>query len=111
MNYCRVIFVFRIRLWLLFAIAFINLYRTIPIRISKKSCDVTEVHNGEMGFPVLLSDSCTTTDNLLELGHRVDSLVKHNELHHLAVNSCRQKFAGCCDDGVFGCNRDEIIKL
>ena len=37
--------------------------------VGKQACNVTEVHECKVGFPVFLTDSCTTTDYLLEIGH------------------------------------------
>ena len=97
----RLFLYLRIGFDLILGIVFVHFKGTIPIRVGKQACNVTEVHECKVGFPVFLTDSCTTTDYLLELGHRVDTLIKHDKFNHLAVHTRREQFACGSDDRVF----------
>ena len=73
----------------------------VPVRVGEKASHIAEVHDVETEFAFALTDARTTTHYLLEFGHRVDVLVKHDEFHHLAVDAGGEQFAGGCDNWIF----------
>ena len=67
-------------------ISIINLNRPIPVRIGKQTGHIAEIHNSEMCFPISLSQTGATANDLLELGHRTNHLIQNDQLCHLAVS-------------------------
>ena len=89
----------------------IYFYRSVPIRVSKQSCHVAEVHYCEVCLSFFLTKTSATTDNLFELCHRADLLVKHNQFCHFAINTSWKQLTCSCYDRIFLGNRNEIIQL
>ena len=50
----------------------------IEFRVCEKSAGVAEIHDGEVFFAVVGLEPCTTTDDLLELGHGVYVVVQND---------------------------------
>ena len=65
--------------------------RAVPVRIRKKLRNIPEVHNHKIRLSVILTDSCSPPDNLLECRHGAYHLIKDNKLRHLAVNAGRKQ--------------------
>ena len=89
----------------------INNNRTIPIRVSKQSANIAEIHYYEMSFTFFFTQSCTTSDNLLKLCHGSDHFIQNNELRHLTVRTGRQKLGCGCNDGIWRRDGNEVIQL
>ena len=97
-------------LWLR-RVAFIHLDGAVPVGVGKEARDVAEVHDMEMCLALFHTEACSTSDDLLKLGHGVDNLVEDDELDHLAVDTSGEELAGGGDDGI--CCRDgsEIVEF
>ena len=65
----------------------VYLNRSVPIRVSKQSCYVAEVHYCEVCLSFFLTKTSATTNYLFELCHRADLLVKNNQFCHFAINT------------------------
>ena len=89
----------------------VHLDGTIPIGVGKEACHVAKVHDMEIGLALLLTDASAAPDDLFKLGHRVDILVKDDEFHHLAVDTCRKELTGGGNDGIGGRDGSEIVEL
>ena len=64
-----------------------------------------------MPFSFILTDTGTTTDNLLKLRHRLDFLVYNNQSAGLAVNTGRQHLRGGNNARIWLVHIDEVIQL
>ena len=66
-------------------VTFNLLYRTIPIGISEKAGDASEIHYRETEFTLVLPDAGSPADDLFKLRHGVDVLVQNDQFRQLAV--------------------------
>ena len=89
----------------------VYLNRSVPIWVGKQSCYVAEVHYSEVCLSFFLTKTSATTDNLLELRHRADLLVKNNQFCHFAINTSWKQLTCSCYDRIFLGNRNEIIQF
>ena len=64
-----------------------------------------------MGLTIFLTDSGSTANNLLKLRHGAYALVKHYELNHFAVHSCRKQLTCSGDDWVLGRDGNKVVKF
>ena len=90
---------------------FVLLNRAVPIRVSKESRHISEVHNDKMCLAVLFSDTGSTTDDLLKGGHTLNRLVQNNQLCHFAISPGRKKLRSRSDNRIRTGYGDEIIKF
>ena len=72
---------------------------------------VSEVHDGEVELAVVLVDAGAAADDLLELGHRVDAPVEHDELAGLGIDAGGHQLRGGGDDGKRFIRVDEVVEL
>ena len=84
---------------------------TVKFRIGEQFSRSAEVHDREVELPVLLVDSGTTPDYLLELRHRTDRLIQHDQLARLSVDSRRHQLTGRGDYGVPRLGGDEVVEF
>ncbi len=67
---------------------FIDLHwLAVEVRVGEKLGGLLEVHDGEVELAVVLVDPGAAADDLLELGHRLDALVQHDELAGLGIHA------------------------
>ena len=64
-----------------------------------------------MCLALFFTQSGTSADNLLKLGHRADILIKHDQLCHFAVSTRRQELRSRSDNRIRRADRDEVIEL
>ena len=64
-----------------------------------------------MCLAFFFSNTGSSPNNLLECGHAFNSLIKNNQLCHLAVRSGGEKLRSRCDNRIRAGHRDEIIKF
>ena len=83
----------------------------VEIRVSKQTRGALEIHDGEVELLVVLAQAGAATDDLLELGHRVDVLVQHDELAGFGIHSGGEQLGGGGDDRVKLVVVDEVGKL
>lgn len=83
----------------------------IEIWISKQTASISEIHNGEILFAVIGFQACAASDDLLELGHRVDVVVQYNQPAGLAVNASGHQFRCGNNDRIRAVFGNEIVKL
>ena len=60
---------------------------------------------------MVLVDPRSSPDDLLELGHRIDSLVQDNQFAGPRINTGGQQFAGCRNDRIRFVRVDEVTEL
>ena len=84
---------------------------TIPIRVSKQAAYIPEVHNYKVGLAFLFAQTGTTANDLLELGHRANHFVQHDQLGHLTVCTGGQQFGSCGDNRAFLAGGNEIFQF
>lgn len=90
----------------------VNLHRiTVEIWVRKEGGRPPEVHDGEEEFVVVLPDPCAAPDDLLELRHRGDSLVEHDEPAGLGIDSGGHELGCAGDDGIGLLGVDEVVEL
>src|SRR5262245_50581590 len=65
----------------------------------------------EEEFIVVFVNARASTDNLLELGHRIDAAVQHDEMTGLGVHAGGHEPGGRGDDGKSRFRIDEVIEL
>jgi hypothetical protein len=53
---------------------------TSKIRVGKEFGGLLEIHDGKPELACFLVDTSATAHGLLELDHRLDALVEHNEI-------------------------------
>ena len=90
---------------------FVLFTRAIEIRVIEQASNITEVKNCEVKFTKVLTHTSTTTDNLLELGHRADIRIQNNVFDRLNIYASRQQLGGCNQHRVLAFYVTEIIKL
>ena len=64
-----------------------------------------------MRLALFFTQSGTSADDLLELRHRANILIKHDQLGHFAVRTRRQKLGSRGDNRIRRADRDEVIEL
>ena len=84
---------------------------SIEFRVCEKSAGVAEIHNGEILFAIIGLESCTTTDDLFELGHGVYVVVQNDEPACFAVHASCHQFGSRNDHGIFAILCDEVVEL
>ena len=90
---------------------FVLFTRAIEVRVIEQASNITEVKNCEVKFTKVLTHTSTTTDNLLELGHRADIRIQNNVFDRLNINAGGQQL-GCGNQyRVLTFYITEIIKL
>ena len=79
----------------------VNLHRVaIKIRVDKQFGGLFEIDDGEEVLVVIFVDARATANDLLELGHRLDALIQHDELAGLGIHARGHQFGGGRDDRV-----------
>ena len=83
----------------------------IKLGICKQTRCVTKIEDGEIEFVVVLTDTGSAADNLLELRHSVltELVVEHDYLTRLAINTSGEKLRSRNDGRVFLVGVDEVI--
>ena len=77
----------------------VDLHRVaVEVRVGKERGGPLEVHDGEEELVVVLVDARAAADDLLELGHRVDAPVEHDELAGLGIDAGGHQLRGGGDD-------------
>src|SRR5690348_819102 len=93
-------------------IGLIDLHRiAIEGRIGEQLGGFLEIHDGEPVLVVVLVDTRTAADDLLELGHRLDVLVENDQLAGLRIHAGGHQLAGGGDDRVALFRIDEVVQL
>ena len=87
------------------------LNRTVPFRVGEQPCHIPKVHHDKVCLALLFSDTGSSSDHLFERGHALHSLIKNNELGHLAVCAGGKQFRCGCNHGIWFGYRDEIVKF
>mgnify|MGYP002546009755 CR=1 FL=1 len=87
------------------------LNRTVPLRVGEQPCHIPKVHHDKVCLALLFSDTGSSSDHLFERGHALHSLIKNNELGHLAVCAGGKQFRCGCNHGIWFGYRDEIVKF
>ncbi|MNF66855.1 hypothetical protein D3C84_486540 [compost metagenome] len=80
-------------------------------RVGKQLGGLFEVHDGEPVLAVVFVNASAATDDLLELGHRFDVLVEHNQLAGLSIDAGGHQLAGGGNHRVALFRVDEVIQL
>ena len=70
-----------------------------------------EVDEREVVLLGVLVDAGAAADDLLELGHRADLAVEHDQAAGLGIDAGREQPRGRDDDGVFRLGIDEVAEL
>jgi hypothetical protein len=65
---------------------FVNLHRAVEIRVGKMAGGTAKVDQREVEFLTILVNAGAASDDLLELGHRVDLPVKHDQAAGLRID-------------------------
>ena len=66
----------------------VDLHRVaVEVRVGEERGGPLEVHDGEEELVVVLVDARAAADDLLELGHRLDALVEHDQLAGLGIDA------------------------
>ena len=81
----------------------------VEVVVRKELSRIFEVHHGEVKLVMLFLDARATADDLLEGGHGLDVLIKHDELAGLGVDSCGQQLGGGGDHGELALGIDEVV--
>ncbi len=91
---------------------FIDLHRiAIEGRIREQCSRALEIHDREKKLVVVLIDARAAPDDLLELGHRVDVLIEHNQMAGLCIHTGGHKLRSRRDHREGGFGIDEVIEL
>ena len=77
----------------------VDLHRiAVEVRVGEQRGGPLEVHDGEEELVVVLVDARAAADDLLELGHRLDALVEHDQLAGLRIDAGGHQLRGRGDD-------------
>ena len=70
-----------------------NLYRlTIKITVCKFICYTSKIDYCKIVLSIILVDSCSTANYLLEFCHGTDICIQYNYLTGLGISSCTHQF-------------------
>src|SRR5690606_25112616 len=83
----------------------------VESRIGEQLGRFLEVENGEPVLVEVFIYARPATDDLLELGHGLDTLIQHNKLAGLGIDARGHQLGSGRDDGVFAFREDEVVQL
>ena len=91
---------------------FVNLHRlAVKLGIGKMIGRAAEVDQGEVKLLGVLMDAGAAPDDLLELGHRADCPVEHDQPAGLGIDAGGEQARGGDEDRIFGFRVDEVAEL
>ena len=91
---------------------FVDLHRfAVEVRVGEVVGGLAEVDEGEVVLLGVLVDARAAADDLLELGHRADFAVEHDQAAGLGIDAGGEQPRGGDDDRVFRLRVDEVVEL
>ncbi len=83
----------------------------VEVRVGEMAGRAAEVDQGEIELLGVLVDAGAAADDLLELGHRADCAVQHDQAAGLRIHAGGKQPRGGDEDGIFRFRVDEVAEL
>ena len=91
---------------------FVNLHRlAVEIRVGEVAGRAAEIDQREIELLGVLVDAGAAPDDLLELGHRADRAVEHDQAAGLRIDAGGKQPRGGDEHGIFRFRVDEVAEL
>ena len=90
----------------------VDLHRlAVEVRVGEVVGRAAEVDQREVELLGVLVDAGAAADDLLELGHRADGAVEHDQAAGLGIDAGGEQPRGGDEDGIFRFRVDEVAEL